>query len=73
MSLFGDKVVELFLRNHSISIGIGSVDHILKDSVISKLSQILSNFAEVFKGDIAGLLRIEGDENLMNFFSEFIV
>jgi len=73
MSLLCDKVVELFLRNDSISIGIGSVDHILEDGVISKLSQILGHLSEFLKSNEAGLLDVEGDEHLVHLVASFVV
>ena len=51
MGLLGDEVVELFLRNNTISVSIGSLDHGLEDLIVGQFSQILGNFSEFLKSD----------------------
>ena len=51
MGLLGDEVVKFFLRDHTISVGIGTFDHLLEDGVVSELSEVLGNLSEVLQGD----------------------
>lgn len=34
MGLLGDEVVKLFLGHNTVSIGIGTLDHLLKDGIV---------------------------------------
>ena len=72
-SLFGDEVVEFFLRDDTISIGISSLDHLLKDIVVSELSEVLGNFSEVLEGNETGFLGVEGDEDFVDLISALVV
>jgi hypothetical protein len=51
MGLLGDEVVKFFLRDHTISISISTLDHLLEDGIISKLSKVLGNLSEVLQGN----------------------
>ena len=53
MSLFGDEGIEFLFGNNTVLVKIGSLDHLLKDSIISELTQILGNLSEVLEGDEA--------------------
>lgn len=47
MRFFGDKSVEFFLRNNTVEVQVSTLDHLLKSVVVSQLTQILGNLAEV--------------------------
>jgi hypothetical protein len=51
MSLLGDEVVELFLRDNAISVSIGSLDHGLEDLVVGEFSQVLGDLSEFLEAD----------------------
>lgn len=51
MGLLGDEVVKLFLGNNTVSVSVGSLDHLLEDSVVGQFSQVLGNFSQVLKSD----------------------
>lgn len=51
MRFFGDKSVEFFLRNNTVEVQVSTLDHLLKSVVVSQLTQILGNLAEVLKGN----------------------
>lgn len=51
MGFLGDKVVKFLFRNTIVSISIGSFNHILKESIVSKFSQILSNFSQILESN----------------------
>ena len=55
VSFFGNEVVEFFLRNDTVKVKISTLDHLLKNDVISEFSQIFCNLSEVFKGNKAYL------------------
>ena len=73
MSLLGDEVVELLFGDDTITVGICSLDHFLEDIIVGEFSQILGNLAEILQGDEACFLGIEGDEDLMDLISGFVV
>jgi len=73
MSFFGYQVVKFLLRNQIVQIQICTLNHLLKNCVISKLSKIFSNLSEVFKSYKSSLLTVEGNENLVYFISALIV
>jgi hypothetical protein len=73
MRLLGDQVVELLLGDNSVAVSVGPLDHLLKDAIVSQLSQVLSHLPEVLQRNEAGLLRIEGNEHLMHLVSGFVV
>ena len=73
MGLLGDQIVELLLRDHAVSVGVSSLDHLLQDSIVGQLSQILGNLSEILESDEAGLLGVEGNEHLVDFVSGFVV
>ena len=72
-SLFGDEVVEFFLRDNTITVSISSLDHFLKNSIVSQFSEVLGNFSEVLEGNEAGFLGVEGDEDLVDLISALVV
>lgn len=47
----GNQVVELFLRDHAIAVGIGTLDHLLEHVVVGQLTEVLGHLAEVLEGD----------------------
>jgi len=47
MGFFGDEGIEFLLRNNTVLIKVGSLDHFLKDSIISEFSQILGDLSEI--------------------------
>jgi hypothetical protein len=51
MGLLGDEVVKLLLRNNTISVSISPLDHLLQDSIISQLAEILGDLSEVLQGN----------------------
>lgn len=51
MRFLGDKVVKFLFRNKIVSISISSFDHILKDSIVSKFSQIFGNFSQILESN----------------------
>ncbi len=51
MGLLGDQSVELFLGDNAVEVKIGTLDHFLKDIIVSEFSKILGNLAEVLKGN----------------------
>lgn len=51
MGLLGDQSVELFLGDNTIEVEIGTLDHFLKDIIVSEFSKILGNLAEVLKSN----------------------
>ena len=51
MGLLGDEVVKFFLRDHTISVSIGTLDHLLEDGIIGEFSEVLGNLFEVLQGD----------------------
>jgi len=73
MGLLGDEVIELLLGNHTIAVSVTALDHLLKDCVVSKLSQILGHLSEFLKSNEAGLLDVEGDEHLVYLVASFVV
>ena len=50
-SFFGDEVVEFFLWDNSITVGISPLDHFLENIVVSQFSQILGDLSEVLEGN----------------------
>jgi hypothetical protein len=55
MGLFGDEIVKFFLRNNTISVSVGSLDHFLENGIISEFTEILGNFSKILKSDEAYL------------------
>jgi hypothetical protein len=51
VGLLGDQIVELLLRNHTITVSVGSLDHLLKHSIVSKLTEVLGHLSQVLKSD----------------------
>ena len=51
MSLLGDEIVELFLRDNTVSINVGTLDHSLKNLIVGEFSQILGDLSELLKAD----------------------
>ena len=51
MSLLGDEVVEFLLRDNSVAVNISSLDHFLQSVVVSKLSEVLSDFSQILEGN----------------------
>lgn len=51
MGLLGDEVVKFFLRDHTISVSVSTLDHLLEDGVIGEFSEVLGNLSEVLQGD----------------------
>lgn len=49
MSLLGHKVVEFLFRDKAVVVKVGSLDHVLKSSIVGQFSHVLGNFSEVFK------------------------
>lgn len=58
VGLLGDQIVELLLRNHTITVSVGSLDHLLKDRIVSKLTQVLGHLSQVLKGDESCIRRV---------------
>jgi hypothetical protein len=50
-----------------------SLNHFLKSIIVSQLSQIFSNFSQIFQSNEACLLRVESDEHFMDLISSLIV
>jgi hypothetical protein len=73
MSLLGDEVVELFFGDNAVSISVSPVDHVLQDCIVSQFSEVLGHFSELLQSDKASLLYVEGDKDLVNFLSAFVV
>lgn len=53
MGLLGDEVVKLFLGHDTVSIGVGTLDHLLKHSIVGQFSQIFGNLSEILESDKA--------------------
>ena len=51
MCFLSDKGIKLFLRNNAVLVKIGSLDHLLKNSVVSQLSQIFGDLSEILKSN----------------------
>jgi hypothetical protein len=51
MGLLGDEVVELILRNNTVSVRVRTLDHLLKDGVVSEFPEVLGDLAEVLKSN----------------------
>lgn len=51
MSLLGDEVIKLLLRNNTISVRICPLNHLLQDSIISQFPKIFSNLSQIFQSD----------------------
>ena len=73
VGLLGDQVVKFLLGNDAVSIGVGTVDHVLQDGVIGEFSEVLGDLSEVLEGDESGLLGIEGNEDLVDLIPGFII
>ncbi len=69
MCLFSDKIVELFLRNPIISVSVSPLDHLLKNVIVSKLSEILCYFPQILKSNEASFIDIVGHEDFMDLIS----
>jgi hypothetical protein len=69
MSLLGDKVVELLFGHNTVSVSVGSLNHLLESIVVSQLSQIFGNFSEIFKSNetcIVSLIPVFALSKVMN-------
>ena len=53
MSFLGDEGIELLFGNNTVLVKIGSLDHLLKDGIVSELAEILGDLSEVLEGDEA--------------------
>ena len=51
VGLLGDEIVELLLRNDTVTVSVGSLDHLLKHGIVSKLTEVLRNLPQILKGD----------------------
>ena len=45
MSFLGDEGIEFLFGNNAVLVQIGSLDHFLKDSIVSEFAEILGNFS----------------------------
>ena len=57
MSLLGDQVVELFLWHHTVTISVCALDHLLKDWIVSQLSEVLGHFSQVLQSDVSWMFK----------------
>lgn len=73
VGLLGDQVVKFLLGNDAISVGVGTIDHVLQDGVIGELSEILGHLPKVLECDEPSLLGIEGNEDLVDLIPGFVV
>jgi|688.fasta_scaffold32715_4 hypothetical protein len=55
MGLFGDEIVKFFLRDDTIAVRVSSLDHFLKNGIVSEFTEILGNFSKILKSDEAYL------------------
>jgi hypothetical protein len=55
MGLFGDEIVKFFLRDDTIAVSVSSLDHFLKNGIVSEFTEILGNFSKILKSDEAYL------------------
>lgn len=53
MGLLGNKVVEFLLGDHTVAVGVGALDHLLQDGIVSELPEILGHLPEVLECDEA--------------------
>ena len=53
VNFFGKEIVKLFLWDNGVLIEVGSLDHFLEDIVISQLSQVFSDFSQIFESDVS--------------------
>ena len=53
MGLLGDQVVELLLRDHTVSVSVTALNHLLQNGIVGELSEILGDLPEVLEGDEA--------------------
>ena len=73
MGLLGDEVIELLLGDDTIAVGVSALDHLLKDGIVGKFSQILGHLSDVLESNEAGLLGVVGNEHLVHLVSGFVV
>lgn len=51
MSLLGDEIVELFLRDNAVAVNVSTLDHGLQHLIVGELSQILGNLPQLLESD----------------------
>ena len=51
MCFLSDEGIKLFLRNNAVLVKISSLDHFLKDGVVSQFSQILSDLSQILESN----------------------
>ena len=71
--LLGEDVVELLFRDEAILVEVGSLDHQVEEGVVNELSQLLGSSLEVLGADVAGLLVVEGNEDLVDLLSGLVL
>jgi hypothetical protein len=80
MSFLGNEGIEFLFGNNTVLVKIGSLDHFLKDIIVSEFTEILGDLSEILEGDEAcviskstSLLCVKSDEDFVNFVSGLVV
>lgn len=69
----GDDIIELFFRDQSVVIGIGSFDHFLEFRIVDSLSQFLSHSSQVFDWNETSLLIVKKVEDFSDVFTTILI
>lgn len=73
MGFLGNKSIELLLGDNSVMINVSSLDHLLQSVVVSELSEVFSDFSEIFKGNESSLLGVKSNEDFVDLISSLVV
>jgi hypothetical protein len=53
MCFLSDEGVKLFLRNNAVLVEVGSLDHLLEDSIVGQFTQVLGDLSQILESDEA--------------------
>ncbi len=63
------NIVKFLLINNSILVKVSSINFLLESFFVSKFSQIVGNFSQIFQRNEVSFFVIGGDENFVNLLS----
>lgn len=69
----GHDIVELLLRNLSILVLVGLLDHFLQFVLVDVLAQLLHDGFQILDGDVARLVQVEEVKHLLQVFPSVLV